>query len=59
MQGLIDKVKPNIDEFLGKNPLLKKLGGKIEPKTFVPWIADNFQKFSKQAEPIANAVKGN
>jgi hypothetical protein len=59
VQGLIDKVKPNIDEFLGKNPLLKKLGGKIEPKTFVPWIADNFQKFSKQAEPIAKAVKGN
>ncbi len=59
VQGLIDKVKPNIDEFLGKNPALKKLGGKIEPKTFVPWIADNFQKFSKQAEPIAKAVKGN
>ena len=59
VQSLIDKAKPNIDEFLGKNPALQKLGGKIDPKTFVPWIADNFQKFSKQAEPIAKAVKGN
>ena len=59
VQGLIDKAQPNIDEFLGKNPYLKKLGGKIDPKTLVPWIADNFQKFSKQAEPIAKAVKGN
>ena len=59
IQGLIDKTAPQIDEFLKNNPALKKLGSNLDPKQLVPWIAENMQKFKTQAEPIANAVRGN
>ena len=59
IQGLLDQAQPTIDDLLAKNPALKTLGSKIDPKKFVPWMAENFQKFRTQAEPIATAVKGN
>ena len=59
IQGLLDQAKPTIDDILAKNPALQKLGSQFDPKKFVPWIADNLEGFKKQAEPIANAVKGN
>ena len=59
INGLVDIAKPTIDTFLEKNVALKKLGGKIKPAEFVPWLAKNWEGFAKQAEPIANAVKGN
>ncbi len=59
INGLVEKAKPTIDDFLTKNPALKRLGGKIKPAEFVPWLAKNWEGFAKQAEPIAGVVKGN
>ena len=59
INGLLDQAKPTIEAFLENNPALKKLSGNIKPGEFVPWLAKNWEGFAKQAEPIANAVKGN
>ena len=59
INGLLDQAKSTIDDFLTKNAALKRLGGKIKPAEFVPWVGKNLQDWIKKAEPIANAVKGN
>ena len=59
INGLLDQAKSTIDDFLKNTPALQRLGGKIKPAEFVPWVGKNLQDWIKKAEPIANAVKGN
>ena len=56
---MMEKMKGNVDQFIGNNAWIKKLRSGMTKDAFLDWIAKNLDDFRKFAEPTATFARNN